>query len=223
MAWPYLGHARPASTGMKPVRRATTFLGALFSLLLDPTSARYLPSWVRSLLPGRTALKDQVPWVSFECLAWLKSHLRQSMVVFEYGSGGSTLFVSRRVGKLITVEHDEFWYRQVSSALSGEGISNCEYVLCKPEGERWDSYVSVIERYPDDSFDLVIVDGRARPDCMRHAFSKIRAGGYLLLDDSERQEYRSAESMLNGYKRTDFGGLCAYTLLRSKTTVWQKR
>jgi len=166
------------------------------------------------------------------------------MSVFEYGSGGSTIFFSKRVNKLTSVEHDKKYYRQVSSVLSEERISNCKYILCEPEknisGEMppygpksytstlkeyvdmsFENYVKIIEEYQDGEFDLVFVDGRARLSCILHSLRKIRHGGYLILDNSERQEYDDAKSFLVDYKRTDFFGIGPYSLELWQTSVWE--
>ena len=75
--------------------------------------------------------------------------------------------------------------------------------------------------YPDGHFDLVIVDGRARPSCVFHAMSKVRAGGYLMLDDTDRQRYEEAMSLLAGYKRTDLFGIAPSATRFWQTSVWQ--
>jgi predicted O-methyltransferase YrrM len=48
-------------------------------------------------------------------------------------------------------------------------------------------YAAAILGYPDESFDLVFVDGEAscRDWCIANALPKIKPGGYLLLDDSD--------------------------------------
>ncbi len=53
----------------------------------------------------------------------------------------------------------------------------------------FEKYVRSIDRFIDKSLDLVIIDGRARLSCITHALKKIRPGGYLMLDDSERERY----------------------------------
>ena len=225
----------------KAIKRATK---AVIHLLHNPYSIKFVPLWIRSLLPGHTALSDQVPWITFKAREWLDSYLKPYMYVFEYGSGGSTIFLSRRVNKLISIEHDKGYYSKVSSVLSKEGISNCEYVLSEPEknisggmlsyclksytstaikytGMGFENYVKNIEKYPDGSFDLVIVDGRARSSCIPHTLSKIRPGGYLMLDNSERHQYQDAVSLLADYKRIDFFGIGPYYTNLWQTSVWR--
>ena len=166
------------------------------------------------------------------------------MSVFEYGSGGSTIFISRKVNELISIEHDKAWHSRVSSELSKRGISNYKCLLYEPErkisgemsvyscksytstlaeyvGMSFENYVRSIEKHPDGYFDLVIVDGRARPSCVFHALGKIRPGGYLMLDDTDRQRYEEAMSLLAGYKRTDLFGIAPHATRFWQTSVWQ--
>ena len=216
----------------------------VYLLLREPSSIKFAHLWIRSLLPGHNALSDKVEWITFKAKAWMESYLKPDMSVFEYGSGGSTIFLSSRVNTLISIEHDRSWYRKVSGALSKEEISNCEYILCEPEkkisgtmfscncknhasalrryaGMSFEKYVKSIEKYPNGSFDLVIVDGRARSSCIFHALSKIRSGGYLMLDNSERERYSEAISVLADYKRTDFFGIGPYNIYLWRTSVWE--
>lgn len=234
---------------MKPTRLATIIRisHCLLSLLRlrDFGSLKFVHLWNRSFLPGHSPLSDELPWITFKARAWLESYLKPNMSVFEYGSGGSTIFLSRKVNELISVEHDKVWYCQVSSVLSKRGILNCTLLLRKPEkkisgettvyncksytstsgkyvGMSFENYVRSIEEYPDRGFDLVIVDGRARLSCVFHALGKIRPGGYLMLDDSDRQEYEEAISLLADYKRTDFFGIDPYSMYSRQTSVWEK-
>jgi len=227
------------------IKNTKRVIKAVINLLLcEPSSIKFAHLWVRSLLPGYNPLNGEVPWLTFKAKAWLESYLKPNMSVFEYGSGGSTIFLSKKVSKLISIEHDKNWYTEVSRALSKKKNSNCEYILCEPEkeisgamfsydcktyasalrkyaGMNFEKYVKSIEKYPDGSFDLVIVDGRARSSCIRHAPSKIRPGGYLMLDNSERQRYSDSISLLAGYKRTDFFGIGPYITYLWQTSVWK--
>ena len=215
---------------------------AIFLILFhDLHSSKYLFLWIKSLFPRKSPLHDQVPWVGFEARNWLKEYLKKDMVVFEYGSGGSTVFISKRVSKLKSIEHNRNWYREVSKVLSNQRISNCDYVLIQPEKNpakiitqkfeetgfsknkelNFEKYVKSIENHPDASFDLVFIDGEARVSCISNAIKKIRFGGYLLLDNSDRLEYSGALTLLNKYKRRDFFGIVPYSFVLSQTSIWR--
>ncbi len=157
----------------------------------------------------------------------------------EYGAGGSTLWLATHVGRLTSVEHDASWYARVLAELHESNLGNCTVHLRKPEAVKnaadtcgvygstlvegdFASYVKVIDGFPNESLDLVVVDGRARPACMLHATEKVKPGGYLVLDDSDRARYQDAENKLNSWPRRDFRGIKPFAVKPSVSSVWLK-
>ena len=227
------------------IKSIKTITRTIIHLLHEPRPIKIGHLWIKSL--SSDALNDQSIWITYKARAWLESYLQPTMSVFEYGSGGSTLFLSKKVHKLISIEHDPDWHKKVSCALRREGILNSIIVLCEPEkivsstmpsygfksytsttwqeyaGLSFERYVKQIEKYPDGLFDLVIVDGRARASCISHAINKISNGGYLMLDNSERAEYQETMSLLSDYKRIDFLGVGPYETKLWQTSIWEIR
>jgi hypothetical protein len=60
----------------------------------------YFPIWWKSLVPEKNSVSDSRPWIAFGALDFIKKIIKPGMSVFEYGSGGSTLFWSTHVKKL---------------------------------------------------------------------------------------------------------------------------
>ena len=210
----------------------------------DPLGVQFLPGWFMSLLPRSSPLENHLPWMNFRVIRWLRSYLRPTMRVFEYGSGGSTLFVAPRVREMTSIEHDTEWHERIGRILGEEGISNCHLRLVPPEPRRstdptpygpasytsltphaaglsFERYVRMIEEVPERSLDLVIVDGYARFSCVAAAIPKIRPGGFLLFDDTDLKKYRAAVGYLDGYPRTDFLGVTPFQRNIRQTTIWQ--
>ncbi|HKO93603.1 MAG TPA: hypothetical protein VJU61_20760, partial [Polyangiaceae bacterium] len=79
-------------------------------LARHPASAAWLLPWFTSQAVTRSPLGDEAPWIPFVARRWLARQLRPHLRVFEWGSGGSTLFLARRVAELVSVEHDAEWY-----------------------------------------------------------------------------------------------------------------
>ena len=73
---------------------------------------RHYPAWREHLQPGKNPVDGRTPWISFSAIELLKKITRPDMRVFEYGSGGSTMFWISRVKELISVEHDLSWYHE---------------------------------------------------------------------------------------------------------------
>src|SRR3981081_59638 len=64
------------------------------SLALHP---QYISRCIHhNLLNGKTPLDLELPWFSYAAIDFLEDFLQPHMTVCEYGSGGSTLFFSRR-------------------------------------------------------------------------------------------------------------------------------
>ena len=188
--------------------------------------------WHTKLILRRNPVLDRVPLMSFSASRWLDANLSQSDRVFEYGSGGSTLFLLARVGELISVEHDPGWHRMVEPLLLREGSKNHSVLLREPQvkdvgpdgGESRDFslYVETIDQFEDDYFDLIIVDGRARPECVSRGISKVKPGGILLLDDADRPQYQSAIEKLDGWTNIILTGISPYKFAFGVTGVWKK-
>lgn len=205
-------------------------------LVRTPSELRHARAWIRSYIDRRSPLELARPWLPFRAQAWLESTLRSDMNVFEFGSGGSTLFIGPRVRSLISVEHDAAWHAAVQEALSARGLSQCTVLLRPPldapadpafrsgkpeyQGLSFESYVAAIDEQPEESLDLVMVDGRVRLTCLRHALPKVRRGGLLVLDNSDRPEFADAFDLLAGHERLDLAGLVPQRTFRSRTTVW---
>jgi hypothetical protein len=86
----------------------------------------------------------------------------------------------------------------------------------------FEGYVKAIAECADDSLDLVLVDGRCRAACVLEAAAKVRPGGLLVLDDSDRDRYQPAHHGLRTWPRREFWGIKPFTVPPARTTVWTK-
>ena len=212
------------------------FLTSIALLRRDPAGVRFLVPFLRSRNPDRSPLDDGLPWLPFKAIRWLAANLSSTMHVFEYGSGGSTLFFAGRVADVVSVEHDAEWHARTSAVLAHESIRNCTYLLRPPAphsdvryastdpayvGFDFAEYVTAIDDYADRTFDLISVDGRARPSCVAAALSKIKRGGWILLDNSDRPAYCEARQLLASFPRLDLRGIAPYSNDVTQTTIWR--
>lgn len=208
---------------------------------------KYYPAWERHLKPGRNPVSDRMPWVAFSAIEFLKKVVRPEMAVFEYGSGGSTLFWASRVKELVSVEHDRPWFEKIRQELDRQRLTNVRYVLKEatpdPEpgkkdfrvpgdyvsddkdyaGKNFEDYVRTIDGYPDGYFDIIAVDGRARPSSIAHAIKKLKTGGWLLVDNTEREYYLAPFNFdRQSWKTYVFYGAVPYMHHFSETTILKK-
>lgn len=135
----------------------------------------------------------------------------------EWGCGGSTLAVlaaSPFVERWVSVEHDRAWAERVRS-LARDPRLDLHHVapnVARPderarrEVEAWDmraeADASMLADYVArprtvaESYDFVLVDGRARCFCLAEGFRLLRSGGVIVLHDAQRAEYRAAVEAL---------------------------
>lgn len=168
-------------------------------------------TWARSLLsiydiPELAAL--DVPWWTFDSSALVDSFLRgrRDARVFEWGSGASTLWLSRRSSSVVAVEHDAVWAEEVRGLLPAGHVVDLRVVAAPnasgAPGEARSSkpgatelnfrdYVDVIHDV-GGQFDVIVVDGRARESCLAAALPHLTSDGLLVLDNVERKRYRKA-------------------------------
>ena len=192
---------------------------------------------------------DQQPWITFPSIDFLKLHLNSDSRVFEYGGGGSTLFFINRVKEVVTIEHDPEWFSRLHQILVNSSANNWSGNLILPEtkmaGENLDAsdpndyyttdsnflnnifklYASFIDRYPDEYFDLVLVDGRARSSCIIHSLKKIKRHGYLIIDNSDRKYYfeKTNNLITKRFKLIyNHKSPSPYANFFTQTGIWQK-
>jgi hypothetical protein len=84
------------------------------------------------------------------------------------------------------------------------------------------NYAKAIDPYPDGYFDIVLVDGRARPSCLMHAIPKLSKKGVVIVDNTERGYYwPSVREFAHGLTMRDFPGPCPYVQFFTRTTAWE--
>jgi predicted O-methyltransferase YrrM len=163
----------------------------------------YPAAWFRS----RRGLTPERPWIVPASVGWLKRRIRSDWSVLELGAGRSTPWLARRAGNVISLEDNEFWHDWTRDRLSDEGLANVDLRL-RPV----DHFPAEIAGLPDAAFDLVVVDFLESPavtrvDCIEPARERVRPGGYLLLDDSDRPGYAAGLQLLADWRRRRFTGV----------------
>ena len=165
----------------------------------EPSLGRELPRLLAT--GGRSTIRLRLPWLPFRVIDELEGVVGPGTRVFEYGGGGSTLWFLDRGAVVVTVEHQSKW----AAVLEGSIASDNWTMLVRSLAEGYAHYANAILAYPDDWFDVVVVDGRARPRCVARSLSKVKPGGRLLVDDVNRQRYADAVREVNWPRRDVIG------------------
>lgn len=159
--------------------------------------------WFESL--RRNAAIDRegnpIPWITYPCLGFLDERVKEDFVVFEFGSGNSTLWWARRAAKVVSCEHDPDWYAHVLARVPQNVELN--HVPLDYGG----LYSGHIKKY-GQFFDVIFVDGRDRVNCVRNSVGALKPGGVIILDNSDVDDYREALDLMcnEGFRRIDFIG-----------------
>ena len=122
------------------------------------------------------------PWLTRDAIKVISSLIKSSDSVLEFGSGRSTVWFAERVAKITSVESNGDWYKAVEEMLKPYATKT-NYIFIKETTGWLQEYRQVIDKLPAQSFDLCLVDGGPRALCALHSLSKIRSGGYLVIDN----------------------------------------
>lgn len=157
-----------------------------------------------------------IPWATYSYIAFIRTFLTKEMTLFEYGSGNSTLFYAKLTKKVYGVENNLEWYRKVTTGCP----ANVSLVLHDKEDHQ---YICP-KLLQTNRFDVIIVDGRRRVECIKASLPYLKDTGILILDDSERDYYYEGMTYLaeKGYKRIDFWGIAPMYFHNKCTTLFYK-
>ena len=161
------------------------------NLLRNP---RFIASYARYSLIGRKLPIDySLPWWSFSAIEEADRVLKDK-IIFEYGTGGSTLRYSKIAKQIDAVENDFEWADLVRERLQREGIANVRIVEASfdfrnpvlfKESEYLHAFSSIDS---SASYDAVIIDGqdwtfKERITCFQRVEPSMRNNGIIIVDD----------------------------------------
>lgn len=191
---------------MRTARRGAAALGVLE--FLENRRGTRAALWLRSLF-AIYDLDDMIhldlPWWTFSAIDRVEAFLAQhpQARIFEYGSGSSTIWLAKRAGTVESIEHDPNWTSQMEPYVQEHPNIRLRTVvpthssnpLCASGKAEWQGfdfsgYVHAIDG--TEAYDLIVVDGRARSDCLKVALPHLRPGGLIVFDDSYRARYQTA-------------------------------
>jgi len=234
---------------------STSFLKNIFNQLkrgdvLTLKNFLYYQRWKFFLRPEHNSIIDMQPWLTYPAIDFLQKNISSQYKIFEYGGGGSTLFFLQRASEVVTVEHDSKWFQCLQEIIKSKKMKGWNGKMIEAEpiiepttlsasnpGDYYSddvnfnksifkNYVSFIDTFSDAYFDLILIDGRARTSCLKHSIPKLKTGGYLVLDNSERSYYieQQKERMKKefGLILNSFAPL-PYSIGFSRTSIWRKR
>ena len=194
-------------------------IGFYRALIKDERSYLVVSGWKEGLKRGYPSKPNgsPIPWMNFPVISFLEDRLQKDFTVFEYGSGYSTLFYAERVKFIRTIEYNKDWYKLIKERLPAN--AEIHFVEKDVDGEYCRSINSTDEKY-----DVVVIDGRDRVNCLKQAVKKLTERGVLLLDDSQREKYEEGLkfAIKNGYSTLKFEGISSQAINLVSTTIIYK-
>lgn len=175
-------------------------------------SPSHAKMWLRDRFNTHNSpVNSGIPWIARPCIDFLNEYLRPSHRVFEWGGGGSTIFFLEKGCYVATVESHQEW-----SELIRKRIERTDPSL----SDRWDLRLVEVKDKHDPSidkyvaevltgglWDVIMIDGWGRMECLDAAVRMIRPGGILILDNADQAQYQSAPRRLPNWKRKQFRGI----------------
>ena len=171
--------------------------------------------WAYSLVCAHDSLaiaRLDVPWWTYGAIDEVEQWLdrRDAPIrAFEWGSGASTVWLAKRVDSVDSVEHHRGFgemMQQELSGLDGARATHIDLTVIEPvpsvapavgsgkegmSGLDFSEYVGHIDLV-GGTFDLIVIDGRAREACLSAAMPHLADDGIVVFDNTHRRRYREA-------------------------------
>jgi len=182
-------------------------------------------------------LSLKVPYMSKRATIFIEKLINDKKYFncFEWGSGGSTLWLENQVSSITSVEESQLWFNYLKnkidqnktnlifinpmkSSIDGES----KYIRSQKRGYENKNYLKYVEYIDNfDKFDLIIIDGRARAFCLNKAINHINVNGAIVFDDTYRKRYKKVIQSLdsNLYKIKNIYGLSRFQFKLSKVSI----
>ncbi len=198
----------------KPFRSGSVYRGS-FHLAMNMLK-QY--GWFKSMRENRCIDREgnPIPWITYPAIDFLSQLDYAERSVFEYGSGFSTLFWSKRAKNVVAVESDLEWYEKIKSEVP----SNCEILHSSNEPAEYSNQISNYEK-----FDVITIDGwsNTRPSCSIMALFHIKESGIIILDNSDQCPISAYILRNAGLIQADFTGFAPLSSHAQTTSVFFTR
>lgn len=116
---------------------------------------------------------NPIPWYTYPAMEFLEHLDFSQMMVFEYGSGNSTLWWAERSTGIQSVEDDEVWYIKIQKKLKS---NKAHYLLVTDKNE----YIAAAPPHAD----VYVIDGSYRRACADHV-AQFAGGVMIILDNAD--------------------------------------
>lgn len=124
----------------------------------------------------------ELPWWPYPAIERIESLIRPDWRVIEFGAGNSTLWMANRVESITSVEDNKQWFDWLHNKIKKDGIRNVLIHL------REDIDYCNTSDFPQNHYNLCVVDGKYRYKCVQNILENMIDGGYIYLDNSDQNK-----------------------------------
>lgn len=156
---------------------------------------------LKDKLGSKLTGKHDLPWMRPKEVDILKELLLnlEPKRCLEWGAGFSTIYFPQFFDhdfQWHSVEHSDDWVQEIETLSEHDSVSihhvpaDHDYHSDKADDGAYQDYKAYIE-YPSDFelFDFILVDGRARSECVKKAHELLNDNGVIVLHDANRTHY----------------------------------
>jgi hypothetical protein len=155
------------------------------------------------------------PWISYGAIFYLERLDFSACKVLEFGSGGSTLYWSKRAREVISIETDRRWYDKVKDGLPS-------HVRLRHFGnEQWGECLKEVAA--SAPYDAIVIDGAWRAACADACVSLLMPTGMVILDNPDWYPKAHASMARHDLLEVSFSGLTPIFAWSTTTNVYLTR
>jgi hypothetical protein len=187
----------------------------------------HLNLWFKDRILRKSPMESAFPWINYSTIQFMHHIVSKETKVLEFGAGGSSLFFLERKTNLISIEHEAEWINEVQKRASQKQLMRWSHHLIssnKPNSRipLADDYLYPLKNIVDSSIDLVVVDGRHRVESIKRSMTKVKPGGCLILDNSDRPEYAEAFVILLNWELLEKWSITNCSEFVTPAAIWTK-
>ena len=117
---------------------------------------------------------ETMPMYTYPCYEYLNSMNWEGADVFEYGTGFSTVWWKNHGANIYGVEHNKNWYKKINGKELG-------YITLENSIYNYPHSINIF----DKQFDVIVIDGLVRYQCVAPALKNLKSGGIIIFDNSD--------------------------------------
>ena len=145
-------------------------------------------------------MRDYLPKLNLQIIEYLKKIITPESLVFETGSGNSTIWFAKRAKRVVALEDDRNWYELTQKFIKEENLQNVKLYFDPSYPIK--QFREILQDEDIIEYDIVLHDGPyiagLRVPAMKFIHLFVKPGGYLIIDDiSDKRCAKGIKEHLN--------------------------